>query len=238
MNRREVIKYAALMALSANLPFSSRLALAGPFTPLPIPTLLSPNAKGIINLQLQTGQTQWRPGRPSTTWGINGSLLGPALRLRRGQEIQLRVHNALPEDTTVHWHGMEIPGNADGGPQAVIGVGAEWEAQFQVDQPAATCWFHPHTHGRTGAQVAMGLGGLIVIEESEDSTLPLPNTWGRDDIPIILQDKKLTADNQIDYHLDVMSAAVGWFGDLALAPLGDHDILPALAMGRRWLAIF
>lgn len=59
----------------------------------------------------------------------------------------------------------------------------------------------------------MGLGGLVLIEDEESSKLALPKQWGVDDIPVILQDKLLNQDGQIDYQLDVMTAAVGWFGD-------------------------
>lgn len=59
----------------------------------------------------------------------------------------------------------------------------------------------------------MGLGGLVLIDDSDSEKLPLPKQWGVDDIPVILQDKLLGKDGQIDYQLDVMTAAVGWFGD-------------------------
>jgi blue copper oxidase len=62
----------------------------------------------------------------------------------------------------------------------------------------------------------MGLAGLVLIEDDESRLLRLPKQWGIDDVPVIVQDKKFTADGQIDYQLDVMSAAVGWFGDTLL----------------------
>lgn len=95
----------------------------------------------------------------------------------------------------------------------MIHPGATRTVNFTVDQPAATCWFHPHTHGKTDSQVMMGLAGLVLLEDEESAKLPLPKTWGQDDIPVILQDKRLGKDAQIEYRLDVMSAAVGWFGD-------------------------
>jgi blue copper oxidase len=54
---------------------------------------------------------------------------------------------------------------------------------------AATCWFHPHQHGKTGHQVAMGLAGLVLIEDDESRLLRLPKQWGIDDVPVIVQDK-------------------------------------------------
>ncbi|NKI74128.1 multicopper oxidase CueO [Dickeya sp. CFBP 2040] len=216
MRRREFIKLSAVLGASSLLPWWSRSAWADERPTLPVPPLLAPDASGNIALKLQTGSMRWLAGIETVTWGINGGFLGPALQLEQGQEVTLNVTNTLPETTTLHWHGLEIPGNADGGPQAEIAPGKTWSTAFRVEQSAATAWFHPHTHGVTGRQVAMGLGGLILIQDAASRALPLPFQWGVDDIPLILQDKRLDAKGQIDYQLDVMSAAVGWFGDLML----------------------
>ncbi|CAM3319171.1 MULTISPECIES: multicopper oxidase CueO [Yersinia] len=216
MLRRDFIKLTAALGAATSLPLWSRAAFAAERPSLPIPPLLQPDASGKIQLQLQTGSMVWVPGKTTQTWGVNGGFLGPAIRLQRGKPVTVTVKNTLPEATTVHWHGLEIPGEVDGGPQALIETGATREVTFTVDQPAATCWFHPHTHNKTGYQVAMGLGGLVLIDDDESSKLPLPKQWGVDDIPVILQDKLLDKDGQIDYQLDVMTAAVGWFGDQML----------------------
>lgn len=97
------------------------------------------------------GETRWLPGAATKTWGFNGALLGPAVKLQRGQPVTVDIKNSLVEASTVHWHGLEIPGDVDGGPQALIHPGATRTVNFTVDQPAATCWFHPHTHGKTGS---------------------------------------------------------------------------------------
>lgn len=94
------------------------------------------------------------------------------------QAVRVRVANQLAETTTIHWHGLEVPGTADGGPQASIPSGKEWQAAFRIEQPAATCWYHPHTHGQTGHQVAMGLAGLFILDDEESLRLPLPQRWG------------------------------------------------------------
>jgi hypothetical protein len=62
-------------------------------------------------------------GKPMTIWGrparpitINGSIPGPLVRLREGREAVLRVTNRLDEDTSVHWHGLQLPNAMDGVP--------------------------------------------------------------------------------------------------------------------------
>lgn len=234
MYRRDFIKITALLGAASALPGWSSSAFAADRPVLPVPPLLTPDAGGNLALKVQTGNMRWLPGMETATWGVNGGFLGPALQLERGQTVTINVNNTLPDVTTMHWHGMEIPGDADGGPQALIAPGKIWTARFTVDQPAATAWFHPHTHGVTGRQVAMGLGGLILIQDRESRGLALPSQWGVDDIPLILQDKKLNEKGQIDYHLDEMSAAVGWFGDLMLT---NGMRYPQHAAPRGWLRL-
>ncbi|MDK1704998.1 multicopper oxidase CueO [Serratia rubidaea] len=234
MLRRDFIKYTAALGAASALPLWSRAAWAAALPALPIPPLLTPDAQGKLALALQTGEMNWLPQAATKTWGVNGALLGPAVRLQRGKAVTVDINNRLPEASTVHWHGLEIPGDVDGGPQALIAPGATRTVHFTIDQPAATCWFHPHTHGKTGHQVMMGLGGLVLLEDEESSKLPLPKTWGKDDIPVILQDKRLGKDAQIEYQLDIMSAAVGWFGDRMFTNGAQY---PQHVAPRGWLRL-
>ncbi|EPE7490092.1 multicopper oxidase CueO [Cronobacter universalis] len=233
MQRREFIKYtAALGALSA-LPTWSRAAFAAEQPALPIPALLTPDARSSIQLTVQAGKTAFA-GKNVTTWGYNGSLLGPALKLRQGTPVNINIRNNLAEETTVHWHGLEVPGAVDGGPQGIIAPGQTRSVSFTPEQRAATCWFHPHQHGKTGHQVAMGLAGLVLIEDTESLQLMLPKIWGVDDVPLIIQDKKFTTDGQVDYQLDVMTAAVGWFGDTLLC---NGAMYPQHTPPKGWLRL-
>ncbi|OON39921.1 multicopper oxidase [Izhakiella australiensis] len=232
MQRRDFLRYSAAFGLACGLPsWRSASAAPQPRISLPVPDLLTPDAKGELTLIAQTGVSRWR-GKDAASWGYNGSLLGPAIRLQRGTPVTINLLNSLPEATTVHWHGLLIPGNADGGPHSPLAPGQHLKVQFTPDQPAATCWFHPHLHGRTGYQVAQGLAGLVMINDNLSGKVNLPQQWGADDIPLIFQDKRLNAQGQIDYQLDEMAAAVGWFGDL---PLTNGVVYPHQAVPRGWL---
>ncbi|EMU9122032.1 multicopper oxidase CueO [Providencia stuartii] len=235
MLRRDFIKLSAITYAASAIPIWSRIAVAAENYPtLAIPPLLEPDAQGNIQLAIKQGASQFVPGKKTTTWGYNGDLLGPALSLKKGQSVNIHIANQLPEETTVHWHGLEISGEQDGGPQAIIKPGASRQVNFTIDQPEATCWFHPHTHGKTGYQVAMGLAGLVIIKDEQSDKHGLPSQWGVDDIPVILQDKRLKDDGQIDYQLDVMSAAVGWFGDLMLT---NGAVFPKHVAPKGWLRL-
>ena len=85
----------------------------------------------------------------TATYGVNGPYLGPAIRLRRGETVVVHVTNSLPENITMHWHGLIIPGAADGGPHQIISPGKRWQTQFSINQPAATLWYHPHYYPST-----------------------------------------------------------------------------------------
>ena len=233
MQRRDFLKYSVALGVASALPLWSRSVFAADRPALPIPDLLTADASNRIQLIVQAGQSNFA-GKTATTWGYNGNLLGPAVKLNKGQSVNVDIHNQLAEETTLHWHGLEIPGEVDGGPQGIIPAGGKRSVTFTPDQRAATCWFHPHQHGKTGHQVAMGLAGLVLIEDEEIHKLMLPKQWGIDDVPVIIQDKQFSADGQVDYQLDIMTAAVGWFGDTLLT---NGAIYPQHAAPRGWLRL-
>ncbi|MDN4194091.1 multicopper oxidase CueO [Citrobacter freundii] len=233
MQRRDFLKYSVALGVASALPLWSRSVFAADRPALPIPDLLTADASNRIQLIVQAGQSNFA-GKTATTWGYNGNLLGPAVKLNKGQSVTVDIHNQLAQETTLHWHWLEIPGEVDGGPQGIIPAGGKRSVTFTPDQRAATCWFHPHQHGKTGHQVAMGLAGLVLIEDEEIRKLMLPKQWGIDDVPVIIQDKQFSADGQVDYQLDIMTAAVGWFGDTLLT---NGAIYPQHAAPRGWLRL-
>ncbi|WP_409075248.1 multicopper oxidase CueO [Pantoea sp. C3] len=234
MQRRHFLKLTAALSAAGALPLWSRSLMAAERPLLPIPSLLEPDSRGQYNLTARQGSTQWK-GKDVPTWGYNGNLLGPALVLQSGKAVTVNIHNRLNEATTLHWHGLEIPGAVDGGPHASIAPGTTRQVTFTPDQPAATCWYHPHLHGKTGHQVAQGLAGLVLLEDNESGKLRLPTQWGADDVPLIFQDKLLTKQgDRIDYQLDIMRAAVGWFGDMMLTNGVQY---PQHAVPRGWLRL-
>ncbi|ECI8806337.1 multicopper oxidase CueO [Salmonella enterica subsp. enterica serovar Kentucky] len=233
MLRRDFLKYSVALGVASALPLWSRAAFAAERPALPIPDLLTADASNRMQLIVKAGQSTFA-GKNATTWGYNGNLLGPAVQLHKGKSVTVDIHNQLAEDTTLHWHGLEIPGIVDGGPQGIIPAGGTRTVTFTPEQRAATCWIHPHKHGKTGRQVAMGLAGLVLIEDDEIRKLRLPKQWGIDDVPVIIQDKRFSADGQIDYQLDIMTAAVGWFGDTLLT---NGAIYPQHSAPKGWLRL-
>jgi FtsP/CotA-like multicopper oxidase with cupredoxin domain len=87
-------------------------------TPLPIPKLIDAAKEGnSVRLKAASSRHSFFNAKPAPTYGYSASLLGPVIRLRRGDEVEMVVENMLGCDTTVHWHGLAVPGAFDGGPQ-------------------------------------------------------------------------------------------------------------------------
>jgi blue copper oxidase len=170
---------------------------------LPIPPLIDAAKQGnAVKLKVTSGRHAFLKGKPTRSYGYSGPVLGPAIRLRRGDEVEMTVENVLDVDTTVHWHGLLVPGDVDGGPHQVIKSGGMWRPRLRVEQPASTAWFHPHLHHDTARQVYMGLTGLIIVDDGSDAGLGLPRTYGVDDLPLILQDRSFDSDGSLLYDLD------------------------------------
>ena len=178
-----------------------------PFAPLSIPELLEPtfDEEGVARYDLKIGKSRhdYRQTALTDTYSYNGrSVLGPTLRLRTGDSVIISVANELDEVTTTHWHGADVPAEDDGGPHSLIESGTTWVADFEVIQPAATLWYHPHPHGSTAEHVYRGAAGLIIIEDDNPAAATLPSTYGVDDIPVIIQDRDFTDDGQLDFAID------------------------------------
>jgi FtsP/CotA-like multicopper oxidase with cupredoxin domain len=153
--RRSVVTGLAAAGVASAAGFSTGLfqAKAAESQPLRIPELIDARSRGnAISLAAQAGQTRFSSLGQSATLGFNGSYLGPTLRLHRRDEPEIAVANSMREATAVHWHGLLVPAEADGGPHQPIAPGATWRPRVKVDQPAATLWYHAHMHGGTAQQ--------------------------------------------------------------------------------------
>lgn len=180
---------------------------------LPIPRLLedtnSDENIADFNLVVQQGETNFYDDVLTPTLGYNGNFLGPVLKVKRGEMVNMHVRNELLDSTSVHWHGLEVSGPEDGGPHQVIDQGDLWEPSFVIDQQASTLWFHPHVIGTTAIQVYYGLAGLIIVEDEFSDELNIPKDYGVNDIPLIIQDRSFNNDGSFNYTNNMMNGVVG-----------------------------
>ncbi|EXX89855.1 multicopper oxidase, partial [Paenibacillus darwinianus] len=113
------------------------------------------------------------PGIMIKGWGYNGSIPGPTIRVLPQEWVTIRVINRLPDYTSVHWHGMDIPNVMDGvpgvEPSPKIEPNHYFDYTFQITNPPGTHMYHTHSH--TVIQEMMGLGGGFVIEEPNEKNI-------------------------------------------------------------------
>ena len=202
--------------------------------PLAIPPILTPTEQEgnhvTYSLTAQQGETELLDGHRTQSLGYNGAMLGPVLRLTKGQQVTMKLSNRLDEPTTFHWHGLKVDSDADGGPHNAVQPSEDKTVQFTVDQQAATLWYHPHYMGNTARQVYQGLAGLILVEDSQETALPLPRTYGVDDIPLVIQDRYFTEDGRIDYN--AVANPDGTQGDVLIV---NGTVKPYITIKSHWV---
>ncbi len=105
------------------------------------------------------------PGLFINSWGYNGSMPGPTILVYPGDHVNIRVINKLPEPTSIHWHGLDIPNEMDGVPDVEpspeIKPGEYFDYHFRITNPPGTHMYH--THLNAVKQEMMGLGGALII---------------------------------------------------------------------------
>ncbi|MDQ0260201.1 FtsP/CotA-like multicopper oxidase with cupredoxin domain [Sinomonas atrocyanea] len=206
------------------VPFGARL----PIPPLDRGTVETSGGIPVRTFRLapQAGTHEYVPGKAAESMGYNGALLGPTLRAARGEKVRVSIENRLAEATTVHFHGMMLPAAADGGPHAMIDPGGSAAPEWTIDQPAATLWYHPHPHGSTEKQVGLGLAGLFLLDEAQDGPgASLPHEYGVDDIPLIVQDRRLDGSGKVAF--DPSGNSLGTLGNSIAANGTLGAVLPA-----------
>jgi FtsP/CotA-like multicopper oxidase with cupredoxin domain len=114
----------------------------------------------VVECELMPG-THMGPARKINAWGYNGSVPGPMIEVDEGDRVRVVFTNRLPEPTTIHWHGLEIPVEMDGTPyisQPMVEPGGMFVYEFTVNQNGT---FFYHSHG--AMQEMIGMIGLFVI---------------------------------------------------------------------------
>lgn len=157
-----------------------------------------------IQLDVQSGTQPFFAGFDTPTYGINGPFMSPTIVVNKGDLVTLHVNNGLSTSTTMHWHGLHVAPEYDGGPHQLIAPGTTWSPTFEILNNAGTYWYHPHGEGKTDLHVSKGLAGLFIIHDTDEQALGLPETYGVDDIPLIVQTKSFDDLKQIAIanHMD------------------------------------
>ncbi len=215
MHRRRFLASAAAALAAGTVPLrpyrAAALDLAGT-AHLQMPPLLDTTATGRLQLAAMAGQHGY--GGPGTTpsAGFNQPYLGPTIRMANGP-LAAEIENTLSDPVSVHWHGLMVPGQHDGGPLLPVLPGQRWAPDMQISQDPATVWYHSHIHGQTAPQVYAGLAGVIQLTDGRDDQRGLPSDYGTDDLTLVLQDRRFDAAGRAIYDPGMMDIMHGFAGN-------------------------
>jgi len=131
-------------------------AVASAQSKLPYVPVVTPNGKSlpfvmdrgvkVFHLVAEPVKRELAPGMVINAWGYNGQTPGPTIEAVEGDRVRILVTNHLPEDTSVHWHGVLLPNGMDGVQglnQPHINPGETFAYEFTLRQ-SGTQMYHPH----------------------------------------------------------------------------------------------
>ncbi|TPL78942.1 DUF4396 domain-containing protein [Mesorhizobium sp. B2-3-13] len=124
------------------------------------------NGTKVFELRPSVIRWQILPDVAVDAYAYNGQIPGPRIHIRQGDRVRINVTNDLPEETTVHWHGMILPNQMDGPAeitQAPIEPGQSYSYEFTATQHG-TYFYHPHA--KPDRTQALGLYGALIIDPS------------------------------------------------------------------------
>ena len=114
----------------------------------------------VFHLRAEPVKRKIAPFKTIDAWGYNGSCPGPTIQVTQGDRVRILLENALPESTSMHWHGLEVPIEQDGVPwisQKPVPPGGTYQYEFTVHQEG-TFFYHAHS----AMQEMIGLIGLFI----------------------------------------------------------------------------
>ncbi len=171
-------------------------------------------------------------GREDTATAINGSVPGPLVHLREGEDVALNVTNGLMdvEHASIHWHGLLVPFRMDGVPGVNfdgIRPGETYEYRFRVKQ-AGTYWYHSHS----AFQEQTGAYGPLIIDpkdgepfEYDREYVVVLSDWSFEEPEAIFRKLKLAGD-----YYNFQRLTVGDFFD----DIGERGFSNAVAERMAW----
>ena len=147
-----------------------------------------------VYLEAKEAKVKFGSGEKTKVYTYNGVIPGPLIEAKKGDTLIVHFTNHLPEPTTIHWHGVELPADMDGSivGQNPIPPGGTFRYEFPLND-ASLFWYHPHV--RSNEQVEKGLAGALLVHDDEyDRELGLP----RDELVMVLDDILLDENGQVE----------------------------------------
>ncbi|GAA1774889.1 multicopper oxidase family protein [Actinomadura chokoriensis] len=215
LSRRGVIRLGAVAAGAAALPGTAAIGRRGrawadvtappPFSvPLSVPETAVPVRRtattDYYDMTIRDGAAEILPGVSTPIMGYEGRFPGPTIRAEAGRRVVVRQTNAMTHETVVHLHGGLVAPGQDGHPADAIAPGADRRYVYGNRQPAATLWYHDHSHHMEAEMVFRGLAGFYLLGDRRERRLGLPS--GRYDVPLMLRDARFDEQGRLLFEMD------------------------------------
>ena len=184
----------------------------------------------VFHLVAEPVKQEIYPGKILNLWGYNGSAPGPTIQARQGERVRVIVDNHLPEPTSMHWHGFDIPFGMDGGPglsQDAISPGGRYVYEFTLQQEG-TLFYHSHM----AMQEMMGMIGAFIMHPAEAYDPPVEK-----DFAIILQEYAVLPNNptpnsmSMEFNWLTLNGKSGPANTPLIVRLGDRVRLRFINLG-------
>jgi FtsP/CotA-like multicopper oxidase with cupredoxin domain len=154
-----------------------------------LPHVLDGGVK-VFHLIAEPVRQKIAPFKTIDAWGYNGSIPGPTIQVQQGDRVRVVFENRLPESTTPHWHGLEVPIDQDGVAwisQKPVAPGEKYVYEFTVHQEG-TFFYHAHS----AMQEMMGQIGFFVAHPQKDYKPRVDHDYG-----LILQEWAVLPSNTV-----------------------------------------
>lgn len=229
LSRRQFIQASGVALCAGTVPL--RANAAGQQLPLPVPPLLESRRGQPLFLTLQRAHWSFTGGAKAQVWGFNGRYLGPTIRVWNGDDVKMIYSNRIAENIGMTIAGLQVPGSLMGGAPRMMSTNVDWSPVLPIRQQATTLWYRASTPNRSARQVYNGLAGMWLIEDEVSKSLPIPNHYGVDDFPVIIQDKRLDNFGTPEY---AEPGSGGFVGDI-LVVNGVQG--PFVEVSRGWVRL-
>jgi len=188
------------------------------------------NGTKVFHLIAEPVKQRIAPNKTLALWGYNGSAPGPTIQVNQGDHVRIILDNHLPEPTSMHWHGFEIPNDVDGGPgvsQAPIKPGERFVYEFTLHQ-AGTYFYHSHM----AMQEMMGMLGAFIMHPQQPYRPAIDK-----DFVIMLQEYAVLPNNVVpnsmnmEFNWLIMNGKAGPAITPLIVRLGDHVRIRLINLG-------
>ena len=193
ISRRDLLKTSAI---STALCFIPNQLIAATNQALRIPPLLENRRGKPILLSMETTQVRLQNNKLVEMWGFNGQYLGPTVRVKKGDFVKLNYRNTLSQSVAINIQGLQTNSDIIGGIGHSLQSGHSWSPIIPINQPAALCYYQSCSLANSAYQNYRGLVGLWIIDDEYSLKSNLPNKYGVNDIPLILQDLQFNSEGE------------------------------------------